>query len=91
MAFFATGVSVSVSRSVLRGVDASADLRDCVRGCNRDIWKVIRTDLQVWPLYDLFCYSLIGPSWRPIITAVMSSAWATYMSAVSARTAARAH
>lgn len=74
----------------LPGVDGARSLRECAASCNRDIGEVVRTDLKIWPLYDVLCFSLISPSWRPVVTALMSSAWATYMSIISARTAASA-
>ncbi len=62
-----------------------AIFKSCFQSCNRDIGEVIVDDLKIWPLYDLTCYSLIPPSWRPITTSIMSSGWAMYMSVVSAK------
>jgi len=62
-----------------------AIFRGCFKSCNRDICEVIVDDLKIWPLYDLTCYSLIPPAWRPITTSIMSSGWAMYMSIVSAK------
>ncbi len=62
-----------------------AIFKGCFKSCNRDIGEVIVDDLKIWPLYDLTCYSLIPPAWRPITTSIMSSAWAMYMSVVSAK------
>jgi len=62
-----------------------AIVKGCVKSCNRDIGEVIVDDLKIWPLYDLTCYSLIPPAWRPITTSFMSSGWAMYMSIVSAK------
>ena len=62
-----------------------AIFKGCFRSCNRDIGEVIVDDLKIWPLYDLTCYSLIPPAWRPITTSIMSSGWAMYMSVVSAK------
>jgi len=62
-----------------------AIFKGCFRSCNRDICEVIVDDLKIWPLYDLTCYSLIPPAWRPITTSIMSSGWAMYMSIVSAK------
>jgi len=64
-----------------------AILKGCFKSCNRDIMEVIVDDLKIWPLYDLTCYSIIPPAWRPITTSIMSSGWAAYMSVVSAREA----
>mmetsp|Transcript_33970 Transcript_33970/g.105151 ORF Transcript_33970/g.105151 Transcript_33970/m.105151 type:complete len:204 (+) Transcript_33970:170-781(+) len=74
---------------VLRGVDESSSFRDCVASCNRDIWPVLRVDLKIWPLYDVLCFAVIAPDWRPVATTLMSCAWQAFMSAVSARTARR--
>ncbi len=62
-----------------------AIFKSCFQSCNRDIGEIIVDDLKIWPLYDLTCYSLIPPSWRPITTSIMSSGWAMYMSVVSAK------
>ena len=62
-----------------------AIFKGCFKSCNRDIREVIVDDLKIWPLYDLTCYSLIPPGWRPITTSIMSSGWAMYMSIVSAK------
>jgi len=62
-----------------------AIFKGCFKSCNRDIVEVIVDDLKIWPLYDLACYSLIPPAWRPITTSIMSSGWAMYMSVVSAK------
>eukprot|EP00536_Pseudo-nitzschia_multiseries_P017921 jgi/Psemu1/293258/fgenesh1_pg.1933_\ len=62
-----------------------ATTKGCARSCNRDILEVVADDLKIWPIYDLTCYGLIPPNWRPITTSIMSSGWAMYMSAVSAR------
>jgi len=62
-----------------------AILKGCFRSCNRDIGEVIVDDLKIWPLYDLTCYSIIPPAWRPIATSIMSSGWAMYMSVASAK------
>lgn len=62
-----------------------AIFKSCFHSCNRDIGEVIVDDLKIWPLYDLTCYSIIPPHWRPITTSIMSSAWAMYMSVVSAK------
>jgi len=62
-----------------------AIFRGCFNSCNRDIREVIVDDLKIWPLYDLACYSLIPPAWRPITTSIMSSGWAMYMSIASAK------
>jgi len=62
-----------------------AIFKGCFRSCNRDIGEVIVDDLKVWPLYDLTCYSIIPPAWRPITTSIMSSGWAMYMSVASAK------
>merc|ERR1712194_427860 len=62
-----------------------ATFRGCFKRCNADIGEVILDDLKIWPLYDLCCYSLIPPQWRPITTSLMSSGWAMYMSIVSAK------
>ena len=62
-----------------------AIFKSCFQSCNRDIGEVIVDDLKIWPLYDLTCYSLISPYWRPITTSIMSSGWAMYMSVVSAK------
>jgi hypothetical protein len=64
-----------------------AILKGCFKSCNRDILEVIVDDLKIWPLYDLTCYSIISPAWRPITTSIMSSGWAMYMSVVSAKEA----
>ena len=63
----------------------SAIFKGCFKSCNRDIMEVILDDIKIWPLYDLTCYSVIPPAWRPITTSIMSSAWAMYMSVVSAK------
>ncbi len=63
----------------------SAIFKGCFKSCNRDIMEVILDDIKIWPLYDLTCYSVIPPTWRPITTSIMSSAWAMYMSVVSAK------
>lgn len=63
----------------------SAIFKGCWKSCNRDIMEVILDDIKIWPLYDLTCYSVIPPTWRPITTSIMSSAWAMYMSVVSAK------
>ena len=63
-----------------------AIFKGCFKSCNRDIMEVIVDDLKIWPLYDLTCYSIIPPNWRPITTSIMSSGWAMYMSVVSAKT-----
>jgi hypothetical protein len=60
-------------------------VQDCWKSCNKDIGEVILDDLKIWPLYDLACYGLIPPNWRPITTSIMSSGWAMYMSVVSAK------
>jgi len=62
-----------------------AIFKGCFKSCNRDIAEVIVDDLKIWPLYDLACYSLIPPAWRPLTTSIMSSGWAMYMSVVSAK------
>lgn len=62
-----------------------AIFKGCFKSCNRDIREVIVDDLKIWPLYDLTCYSLIPPAWRPITTSIMSSGWAMYMSIASAK------
>jgi hypothetical protein len=62
-----------------------AILKGCFKSCNRDIVEVIVDDLKIWPLYDLTCYSIIPPAWRPITTSIMSSGWAMYMSVASAK------
>jgi len=62
-----------------------AIFKGCFKSSNRDIREVIVDDLKIWPLYDLMCYSLIPPAWRPITTSIMSSGWAMYMSIVSAK------
>jgi hypothetical protein len=62
-----------------------AIFKGCFKSCNRDIAEVIVDDLKIWPLYDLTCYSLIPPAWRPLTTSIMSSGWAMYMSVASAK------
>jgi len=62
-----------------------AMVKGCFKSCNSDILEVILDDLKIWPLYDLTCYGLIPPAWRPITTSIMSSGWAMYMSVVSAK------
>ncbi|OEU12130.1 hypothetical protein FRACYDRAFT_244390 [Fragilariopsis cylindrus CCMP1102] len=59
--------------------------KGCFKSCNSDIMEIIIDDLKIWPLYDLTCYSIISPYWRPITTSIMSSGWAIYMSIISAR------
>lgn len=72
---------------VVRGVDVSGSLRACVSGVNRDIWPVIRNDLKLWPAFTLFCYAVVPYAYRPSLNALAASAWQTYVSTVSARTA----
>ena len=55
----------------------------CVGSVNRDIFGVVKDDLKVWPLYDMFCFSVIPPSLRPTATAVVSVCWHSYVSFVA--------
>ena len=63
----------------------TAIFKGCFNSCNNDIIEIIKDDLKIWPIYDLICYSIIPPYWRPITTSIMSSGWAMYMSIVSAK------
>jgi len=60
-------------------------LERAVASSNADIVGVVKADLKVWPLYDLFCFGLIPAHARPACTAVVSVMWHTYMSTVAHR------
>ena len=47
--------------------------------------RVVANDLRVWPLYDVICYSVLPPHLRSPCTAVVSTAWHTYISCMAAR------
>lgn len=49
-------------------------------------WReVVTTDLRLWPVYDVLCFSVIPPHMRALTTALFSCAWSTYLSVVAHR------
>ena len=64
----------------------ATNFQTTLQSCNRDMPRVLKDDLRVWPLYDIVVFSVIPPSVRPIANACMSSLWSMYMSMVSAKT-----
>ena len=69
-------------RRLLTGVELPTALAQV----NNEIAQVISHDLRLWPLYDLLCFSVIPPAMRPTATAIMSTAWATYLSVLTTST-----
>ena len=68
-------------RRLLTGVEPL----EAVASVNGDIAQVISHDLKVWPAYDLLCFGCIPPALRPLATTMMSTAWATYLSLMTAQ------
>ena len=56
----------------------------CAASVNRAFPAVFKSDLCVWPLYDLMCFAVLPPAIRPTATAVVSVCWHTYISYTSA-------
>ena len=57
----------------------------CLDSVNSVFQGVLLNDLRVWPLYDMFCFTLIPAQLRPTATACVSVCWHTYLSFVASR------
>ncbi|GFH58580.1 hypothetical protein CTEN210_15056 [Chaetoceros tenuissimus] len=60
--------------------------RECINSCNRDFFHVLKDDLKIFPIYDVTCFSVIPPPYRPLTNALICVGWAMYMSIASAKT-----
>eukprot|EP00967_Tisochrysis_lutea_P124123 scaffold207285_cov33-Tisochrysis_lutea.AAC.1 len=72
-----------VLRRTLAGGINLPSVKRAVSTANSDIGGVVRTDLKIWPLYDILCFGIVPAGVRPACTAVVSVLWHTYMSAIA--------